>query len=92
MHASNFRRDFAELTTAAGIGSWTPNEMRHTAISLLASSGSVSIEELADLAGHTDTRMVMKTYRHTQRPVDAGASALDHLAIESASLSSISEV
>ena len=45
-----------------------PNELRHSCISLLSDQG-VSNEELADLAGHTTTRMVDQTYRHRLRPV-----------------------
>lgn len=70
---SNFRRSFQTLTKAAGLGSWAPYELRHSAITL-ASGAGVALEDIADLAGHADTRMVMGTYRHQTRAVDAGAS------------------
>jgi integrase len=54
MYESNFRREFAKLTDAAGIGIWTPYELRHSAITLLSEEG-IAIEEIADLAG-TPTR------------------------------------
>ena len=72
---SNFRRSFQALTKAAGLGSWVPYEMRHSAVSLLSAAG-VPIEHLADLAGHTDTRMVAAVYRHTGAAIDAGAEAI----------------
>jgi len=53
--------------------------MRHTAVSLLSEAG-VPLEQIADLLGHRDTRMVLLTYRHTVVPVVDGASAvMDHL-------------
>jgi len=45
----------------------TPNELRHTGISLLADQGAPN-ELLAQLAGHTSTRMVDQVYRHRIRP------------------------
>lgn len=60
---SNFRREFKKLTLKADIGDWRPNEMRHTSISLLSHVGE-PLENLADLAGHRDLRMVTQTYRH----------------------------
>lgn len=53
-----------------------PNELRHSCLSLLSAEG-VSNEALADLAGHTTTRMVDEVYRHQLHPVvrsAAGAS------------------
>ena len=74
------RREFKKLTRQAGLGDWSPYEMRHTAITLHSKAG-VPIEQIADLAGHKDTRMLMNVYRHTdQESIDAGVSALEHLA------------
>jgi integrase len=78
MYESNLRREFAKLTDAAGIRIWTPYELRRSAITLLSEEG-IANEEIADLAGHADTRMVMKHYRHITKPIDAGPSTLDHL-------------
>lgn len=64
---SNFRRTLNQLTAKADIGHWTPYQMRHTTITL-ASAAGVAKEHLADLAGHSDTRMVMSTYRHATGP------------------------
>jgi integrase len=52
-----------------------PNELRHSCASLLSDEG-VPNEQIADLLGHTTTRMVDQTYRHRLRPVvDVAARA-----------------
>lgn len=45
-----------------------PSELRHSCASLLADMG-VANEQIADLLGHTTTRMVERVYRHRLRPV-----------------------
>jgi integrase len=52
----------------AGVPRVMPNELRHSCASLLADEG-VPNEAIADLLGHTTTRMVDQTYRHRLRPV-----------------------
>ena len=63
MNPSNVRRDLALLTERAGLGRWHPNELRNSAASLLSAAG-VPMEEVMDLLGHTDTRMLERVYRH----------------------------
>lgn len=63
---SNLRRDVSAITTEAGLGHWSPNELRHSAGSLLSAAG-VPLEQIADLFGHTDTRMLERVYRHPVR-------------------------
>lgn len=60
---SNARRSFAKMTEAAGIGRWTPVELRHSAASLL-SAASVPVDQVTDLLGHVDGRMLDRHYRH----------------------------
>ncbi|MEM9200717.1 MAG: tyrosine-type recombinase/integrase [Actinomycetota bacterium] len=72
---SNFRRDFQVLTSAAGLGKVAPYAMRHTAVTLLSEEG-VPAEQIADLVGHRDTRMVERVYRHRGAYVDVGRSEL----------------
>ena len=64
----NVRRQFADLCARAGVPSIRPNELRHSCTSYLSDQG-VSNEKIADLLGHTTTRMVDQTYRHRLRPV-----------------------
>ena len=80
MDARNVRRELDRLTRWAGLGHWTPYELRHSAVSLLCAAG-VPIEEVADLAGHSDTRTTMTVYRHPVRPsVSAHVEAMERLA------------
>jgi integrase len=73
---ANVRRTFSKLLRRAGVeGKWTVYEMRHTAVSLLSDKGAPP-EQIADLLGHRDTRMVLLTYRHAVLPVVDGASAV----------------
>ncbi|MGH8988206.1 MAG: site-specific integrase [Acidimicrobiales bacterium] len=60
---SNARRAFARMTEAAGIGRWSPVELRHSAASLLSAAG-VPIDQVTDLLGHVDSRMLDRHYRH----------------------------
>ena len=79
MSPSNLRRDLARLTVAAGLGRWSPNELRHSAASLLSASG-VPLEQIADVLGHTDTRMLLKHYRHpVSHTIDAAAAPMERL-------------
>jgi len=68
--------EFKKLTRTAGLGDWTPYEIRHGAASLLVAMG-VSIEEVADLFGHKDATTLMSVYRHNMASaVDAGSTAI----------------
>jgi integrase len=72
---SNVRREVKRMAAAAGIKfALTPNELRHTAATLLVNSGTPRVT-VADMLGHVDTRMVDKHYRHKElRPVDTSAA------------------
>jgi len=77
--ASNLRRYFRRVCKAAGIGRWTPYEMRHSAASLLSEAG-VPLEHVADVLGHNGTRMAALVYRHVLAPtVEAGAAPMQAL-------------
>jgi integrase len=80
LSAGNVRRTFRRLTRKAGIGEdWTPRELRHSFVSLLSDSG-VRIEDIADLCGHSGTRVTEAVYRHQLRPVLLdGAAVMDKL-------------
>jgi integrase len=76
---SNLRRTFKRLTVSAGLGEWSPNELRHSCVSILSESG-VPLERIADLVGHDGTRMTAKTYRHVVTPsIDAAAGPMEEL-------------
>jgi integrase len=78
LDAANVRRAFRAVVALAGLdGRWTPRELRHSFVSLLSSSG-VSLEDIADLCGHSGTTVTEKVYRHQLRPVLlSGATAMD---------------
>lgn len=78
LDAHNVRRTFPQVIKAAGIeGSWSPRELRHTFVSIM-SEGGVPVEEIARLAGHSNTRMTETVYRRELRPViSTGAVVMD---------------
>jgi integrase len=80
LDAANVRREFKAACRAAKIGEhWTPRELRHSFVSLMSSS-RVPVEEIARLAGHSNTRTTEVVYRRELRPVlTTGAEAMDRL-------------
>lgn len=71
---STVRGELADLGERIGVGPIRPNELRHTAATLLVDH--LPLHVVADLLGHTSTRMLDATYRH--RPaVVRGADVLD---------------
>jgi len=66
----NLNREFQMLTESIP-GHWTPNEMRHTAASLMVDA-EIPYAVIADILGHTTTRMLELTYRKA-RPVVRGS-------------------
>jgi integrase len=64
----SLRRVIRKLTDVAGVPPVSPNEIgRHSAASLLYDAG-LPLERIADILGHTSTRMLEETYRHRVRP------------------------
>jgi integrase len=80
LDAANVRREFKAACRAAKLGeAWTPRELRHSFVSLMSISG-VPIEEIARLAGHSNTRTTEVVYRRELRPIlTTGAEAMDKL-------------
>jgi integrase len=68
LDAGNIRRQFRAITEASGIGQdWTPQELRHTYVSLLSATGT-PVEEAARLAGHSSTRTTEVIYLNRISP------------------------
>lgn len=65
---STVRAQLHEVCARAQVPRVAPNELRHSCASLLSDEG-VPNELIADLLGHTSTRMVDEVYRHRLRPV-----------------------
>ena len=79
IHPANLRRLVREAATKAGIGHIAPYDLRHTGASLLSDAG-VPNHELADLLGHTTTRMVEIHYRHRLTEIiDVAAAPMDDI-------------
>lgn len=62
----NVRKHLADVCERAGVPVIRPNELRHSCASYLSDLGHRH-EDIADLLGHTTTRMVDRTYRHRLR-------------------------
>jgi integrase len=68
--------DLAALCKRVDVPVVRPNELRHTAASLAVDAG-VPLDQVSDLLGHKDMRMVTQTYRDKVRPtVGAGSAAI----------------
>jgi integrase len=65
---SNFRKTIAQIGQDAGVGHLSPNELRHTSASLLVDAGTQA-QQVADMLGHRDVRMLAATYRHKVQPI-----------------------
>lgn len=80
MNVNNVRRDFRVALKACpsiAESEWTPRVLRHSFVSLLSDS-DVTIDEIAQLVGHTGTSVTEAVYRHQIRPVlQSGAERLD---------------
>ena len=75
----NVRRELARICEDNGLVVVRPNELRHSAASILNDKG-VRLELIADLLGHSSTRMLDQTYRHRpRRAVDAHVDVMGDL-------------
>ncbi|CAN5408811.1 hypothetical protein BH18ACT1_BH18ACT1_12910 [soil metagenome] len=73
----NLRRELSLVTQQAGLGHWHPHELRHSTVSLLSAAG-VPLEVVADVVGHSGTRMTAGVYRHAVAPAaTAGAGPME---------------
>ena len=73
------RAGFRKITRAAGIGAgWTPRELRHSFVSLLAADG-MPVGTIAALAGHTGSRITESVYLHQVDVQTAHVAAFDRL-------------
>lgn len=60
-------RAVKNLTATAGLGTWTPHELRHSAASLLLAQG-VPLKQVSDLLGHASIRITADVYGHLLEP------------------------
>ncbi|WP_308164716.1 tyrosine-type recombinase/integrase [Nonomuraea sediminis] len=81
LDAPHVRRSFRSILKKAHLDekAWTPQEMRHSFVSLLSDSG-VPLENISHLVGHGNTTVTVTVYRKQLRPVLLeGAEAMDKI-------------
>ena len=78
MARQRVHKGFKDVLEAAGLGrDWQPRETRHTFVSIASDSG-VSIEDIADAAGHVNANVTRAVYRHViSDTVTRAPAALD---------------
>lgn len=73
----NFAHYLSLLTEAAGLGHWTPHELRHSAASILLAMG-VPLKVVSETLGHSSIRITADVYGHLLEPAKAeAATAMD---------------
>ena len=66
----NFRHTTYKVTEDAGLGRWSPHELRHSCASLLIAQG-VPLKLVSELLGHTSIRITADVYGHLLEPAKA---------------------
>ena len=74
----NFARNLEQATESAGLGKWSPHEFRHTAASLMISSG-VPLKQVSEALGHSSISVTADVYGHLLAPSTATADAMAHV-------------
>lgn len=59
-----FTKVFGRVSAAAGLGHWTPHELRHSAASIMLALG-VPLERVSENLGHSSVRITADVYRHS---------------------------
>jgi integrase len=73
---ANVRRVLRMICRGAELPEINPNELRHSAASLMNDAGT-PLELIADVLGHSSTAMLDRHYRHRLRPSADAARVLD---------------
>jgi integrase len=61
---STLAKEVALISSGAGLGHWSPHELRHTCASLLLSSG-IPIDEVSHHLGHSSSEITSLFYSHS---------------------------
>jgi integrase len=69
----NFRNRCYLVTEAAGLGRWSPHELRHSAASLLLAQG-VPLKVVSETLGHASIRITADVYGHLLEPAKTEAA------------------
>ncbi|CAN5787434.1 site-specific integrase [soil metagenome] len=73
LNPSKVNREVQAITEAAGLGRWTPHEMRHSAASILIGAG-VPLKVISEMLGHSSIRVTADVYGHLLEPARAEAA------------------
>lgn len=66
-------RNLKRLTSEAGIGEWSPHDLRHSAATILFAQGA-SPKVVQEVLGHSSVRVSMDIYTHMQKEMMQEAS------------------
>lgn len=66
-------REIQAITERAGLGRWTPHELRHSAASILLAS-NVPLKVVSEMLGHSSIRVTADVYGHLLEPARAEAA------------------
>lgn len=69
----NFRNLTYRVTETAGLGRWSPHELRHSAASLLIAHG-IPLKTVSEVLGHSSIRVTSDVYAHLMEPARAEAA------------------
>ena len=81
---SNFRKELSKATIAAGLGHWTPHELRHSAASILFAQG-LPLKQISEMLGHSSIVITADIYAHLMDGAGAEAATAMDRAIGGAS-------
>ena len=70
---SRVNKEVQAITERAGLGRWTPHELRHSAASILIASG-VPLKVISEMLGHSSIRVTADVYGHLLEPARAEAA------------------
>jgi integrase len=73
VHPDNFYHCMDRLSNAAGLGHWSPHELRHSCASLLLAM-LVPLEVVSESLGHSSIRVTKDVYGHLMAPARAAAA------------------
>ena len=69
----NFSKVLSDVCQRAGIGHWSPHELRHSCASLMLAMG-VPLEVVSETLGHSSIRLTKDVYGHLMEPARRDAA------------------
>lgn len=72
----NLKNMTYKATQAAGLGKWSPHELRHSAASILFAQG-LQMKDISEVLGHSSIRITADVYAHLITPSTKAADAMN---------------